>query len=84
MNARTNPIAATEARFAVVDHEKSWLRTPLNWRVRIYGQGVGGYAPADGSVSRHARRQDAERIAQVWMSDGIYPAQQTPHPRNEA
>jgi hypothetical protein len=84
VNASRHLIAATETRFAVVDHEKSWLKTPLNWRVRIYGQGIGGYAPADGKVTRHARKADAERTAQVWMSDGIYPAQQTPHPRNEA
>lgn len=70
------PEGATEARFAVVDHEKSWLMTPLNWRVRIYGQGVGGYAPADGSVSRYADKARATAVAQVWMEQGIYPAQQ--------
>ena len=70
------PIRATEARFAVIDRDISYLRTPLNWRVRIYGQGVGGYARADGSVSRYADKARAEQVAQVWMDDGIYPAQQ--------
>lgn len=63
-------------RFAVVDHEKSWLKTPLNWRVRIWGQGIGGYARADGSVSRYGDKARAERAAQVWMDEGIYPGQQ--------
>lgn len=63
-------------RFAVVDHEKSWLKTPLNWRLRIYGQGIGGYAPADGSVSRYADKARAEQVARVWMEEGIYPGQQ--------
>ena len=72
------PASATPARFAVVDHEKSWLKTPLNWRLRIWGQGVGGYAPAVGSVSRYADKARAEQVAQIWMDEGIYPAFQQP------
>lgn len=78
MSLQQHPVSATEARFAVVDRDISYLRTPLNWRLRIYGQGVGGYAPAEGSVSRYARKADAERTAQVWMDAGVYPAQQGP------
>jgi hypothetical protein len=76
VNARANPIAATEARFAIVEHEVSYLLTPLNWRLQIWGQGVGGYAPAVASISRYADKARAEAAAQIWMSDGIYPAQQ--------
>ena len=79
MNAARHPVAAAEARFAVVDHEKSWLKTPLNWRVRIYGQGVGGYAPADGAITRFADKARAERTARIWMEQGIYPAHQSAH-----
>lgn len=77
MNTFRHPIASTEARFAAVDRDVSWLRAPLNWRLQIWGQGVGGYAPADGSVSRFADETRAEIAAQVWMELGIYPAQQT-------
>lgn len=70
------PIRATEARFAVVDRDVSYLLTPLNWRLRIYGKGVGGYAPAEGSASRYADKSRADAAAQVWLDTGIYPANQ--------
>jgi hypothetical protein len=73
------PIVQAEAkptRFAVVDHAQSWLKTPLNWRLRIWGQGVGGYAPAEGSESRYSQKDRAERAARIWLETGVYPAQQ--------
>lgn len=73
---RTGREAASEARFAVVERDVSWLRTPLNWRLRIYGQGVGGYAPAEGSESRYAEKADADRAGRIWLESGIYPAHQ--------
>jgi hypothetical protein len=61
-------------RFAAVDYDLSYLRMPLNWRLRIWGQGVGGYAAAEGSVSRYADKARAETAAQVWIDTGTHPA----------
>lgn len=73
-NALRQAPAEQSNRFAAVDYDRSYLRMPLNWRVRIWGQGVGGYAPAVGSVSRYADEAHAEHVAQVWMDTGTYPA----------
>lgn len=61
-------------RFAVVDYDLTYLRMPLNWRLRIWGQGVGGYAAAEGSVSRYADKARADTAAQVWIDTGTHPA----------
>jgi hypothetical protein len=69
--------AASDQRFATVERDVTYLRTPLNWRLRIWGQGIGGYAAAEGSVSRYARQADAERTAEIWLEHGLYPHLQT-------
>lgn len=69
--------AAVSDRFASVERVTSYLTMPLNWKLRIWGQGVGGYAKAEGASSRYATRERAEQVAQVWMRDGIYPAHQS-------
>lgn len=77
MTALAKLVAVDPSRFAAIDRDVSYLRTPLHWRLRIYGQGVGGYAPAEGSVSRYADKHRAEAVAEIWMERGIYPANQT-------
>lgn len=69
-------------RFASVEHHITYLRAPLNWRVRIWGQSVGGYGVLDGSVSRYADRDRAELVADIWIATGITPAFQTDEVRD--
>lgn len=66
------PISAT--RFASVEYDRSYMRMPLNWRLRIWGPSVGGYGTLDGTSSRYATEAQAETAAAVWMATGVTPA----------
>lgn len=73
---RQSALEIAGGRFVSIERDVSYLAMPKNWKLRIWGQGVGGYAPDNGSVSRHATKERAEQVASVWIESGIYPAHQ--------
>lgn len=69
---------AEACRTAKVEFERSYLRTPLNWRLRLWGPSVGGYGILNGTnSSRHATKETAELTAAIWIGTGVTPAHQT-------
>ena len=66
-----------EPRTFTVGLAPSYLPTPLNWKLRIWGPSVGGYGTLVGAASTYADKAVAERAGAIWIATGITPAFQT-------
>lgn len=69
-------------RSATVEFDKTWLATPCDWALRIYGQSIGGFGLVDHRersipTARYGTRAAAELAAALWIETGLTPAYQT-------
>lgn len=73
--ARDNP---KPARTATVEFVQSYLPTPLNWRLRLIGQSVGGYGVLNNTFGgSFGTEEHAEQAGAIWVATGIVPAHQS-------
>lgn len=61
-------------RSATVEYNHLWERRGIPWMLRCYGR---GRCTLGEGVPNYFHKQDkAERAAEVWIADGIAPADQ--------
>lgn len=66
----------TNDRRAVITHSPSLIGSRFDWRIDLYGNGH--WCRANGYAGRVRTEEEANRIAETWILQGIQPCEQAP------